>query len=258
MNTKKPGLNTYSCFFITIIASILLFGCGSAKDIDKIGDAQQCIDKATATTAMACVDKVEGLTSTGSYNIRCGAAFVREGFANPSKYTSAFSSLNGGGGTASFMGLVSFSSAANITTDAANANTTFNDCYAASAKGKTLISAFGYFSTALMKFFADIAPGVASCQAPTSGSYDLTTCMNQATLANPLGALTLTSTAEADSSPAGQVQTSIGSVIISTYNISCSGASANKDLCNTLSAAVTAGGSNPRSVFISFFQTSVQ
>lgn len=261
MKIKKPRLSTYSCFLIaasTVLLSIGLISCGSAKDVDKIGDAQQCLNTATSSTAMDCVTKVEGMTSVGSYNIRCGAAFVREGFANPIKYTTAFSSLSGGS-TTNFMGLVSFSSAANITTDASNATTTFNDCYSAGAKGKTLISAFGYFSTALMKFFYDVGGAAApACQAPTSGTYNLSTCMQQATVAQPLKVLELGSSTVSDSSSSGQVQRAIGSVIISTYNISCAGSSANKELCATLSTAVTTGASDPRAVFRSFFASAVK
>lgn len=264
MNIKKPRLTILRCLFVTL-TSTLFFGCGSETEVDKIGDAQQCLNSATATTAMNCVTKVEGLTSTGAYNIRCGAAFVREGFANPTKYTNAFGNLNNGQGTAIFMGLISFSSAGNITTDAANASTTFSDCYKAAAKGKSLISAFGYFSTALLKYFA--GTGQASCQSPTNGSYNLKKCLDDvaaaagggdATALDYLAKIASTdSNVTPDSSPAGQLQASLGSVIISAYNISCSGAGANKELCGTLQRSISAGGSNPRSVFTSFFTTSV-
>lgn len=256
MNIKKPRLTIVRCLLVTL-TSALLFGCGSETEVDKIGDAQQCLNSATSTTAMDCVTKVEGLSSTGAYNIRCAAAFVREGFANPTKYTSAFSNLNNGQGTANFMGLVSFSSTGNITTDATNANTTFDDCYKAAAKGKTLISAFGYFSTALMKFFSDAATGVAACKTPSSGSYNLETCMQQAAIANPLALVNLVTPNTTDAA-ATHVQTSIGSVIISTHTISCSGVGANKELCATLEKAITAGNSQPRAVFASFFTTSVK
>ena len=262
MNTKKPRPITYSHFFVTFAGTVLaatLLGCGSAKDVDKIGEAQNCLNSASATTAMDCVTKVDGITTVGAYNIRCAAAFVREGFANPVKYTTAFSSLNGSG-TSSFMGLVSFSSTSNITTDAANASTTFGDCYAAGAKGKTLISAFGYFSTTLLKFFSDSAPTSTNCKTPTSGSYNLTTCLADVAANLPSGPLALIELAKATttSASAAAVQTSIGSVIISTYNISCSGTGANKDLCATLKTPVTAGGSDPRAVFVSFFSSSVK
>tara|TARA_B110001454_G_C12723326_1_gene436674 strand:- start:30867 stop:31640 length:774 start_codon:yes stop_codon:yes gene_type:complete len=255
MTIKKPRLTFVRCFLVTLTSTLFL-GCGSATDVDKIGDAQQCLNSATSTTAMSCTTKVDGLTSTGAYNIRCAAAFVREGFANPTKYTTAFSSLNGGKST-NFMSLVSFSSTGDITTDASNASTTFSDCYSAGAKGKTLISAFGYFSTALMKFFADSCPSVTSCKSPSSGNYDLGKCITDAGTALCVEAANIALTSTPDSSASGQVQSSLGSVIMSTYNISCSGSGANKDLCATLKASVTAGGSNPRSVFTSFFTSSV-
>jgi len=124
---------------------------------DSLGTRQAMAIGTAGFTAMDCVTKVDGLTSTGSYNIRCAAAFVREGFANPTKYTTAFDSLKGSSGTSGFMGLITFSSAKSIATDTANANTTFNDCFKAGAKGKTLISSFGYLSKSLcadLKMFA--------------------------------------------------------------------------------------------------------
>lgn len=254
MTTQKTTIKTVRVLFATLVLSTI-FGCGSSKEVDKIGDAQQCLNVATSATAMDCVTKVDGITSTGAYNIRCAAAFVREGFTNPAKYTNAFSSLNGGG-SANFMSLVSFSSAGTINTDAVNASTTFSDCYSAGAKGKSLISAFGFFSTALMKFFADSCPSVNSCKTPTTSGYNLTTCMTDSANALCTASLSLVDTSA--SSAAATVQSSIGSVIISTYNISCSGSSANKELCNTLKASITAGGSDPRAVFRSFFSTSVK
>ncbi|MBL7543895.1 MAG: hypothetical protein JNL11_08765 [Bdellovibrionaceae bacterium] len=257
MNTKKTGLSILNSLF-AIVISLALLGCGSESEIDKIGDAQQCLNEATSATAMNCVTKVDGMTTTGAYNIRCAAAFVREGFANPTKYTSAFETLKGQSGTANFMGLISFSSAANITTDSTNANATFNDCYKASAKGKTLISAFGFFSTSLMKFLSDAAPTAASCKAPVQGLYNLNSCLTEASTAQPMEVAKLGSSVEDPASGAGLVQSSIGSVIIATYNISCSGSGANKDLCNTLNTAITSGGAEPRAVFRAFFINSVK
>jgi hypothetical protein len=263
MNTKKPGLIILRCFFVTLTTTIL-FGCGSAKDVDKIGDAQNCLNAATSATAMDCVSKVDGMTSTGAYNIRCAAAFVREGFANPTKYTTAFNTLNGSKST-SFMGLVSFSSTGVIATDTANATTTFNDCYSAGAKGKSLISAFGYFSTALMKFFSDSCTTVSACKTPTATGYDLSACLNGVTAAisggDPTCAASSASLVDpnaSSTSSAYTAQSSIGSVILSTYTISCSGSGANKELCSTLGTAITAGNSEPRAVFRSFFTTSVK
>lgn len=258
MNTKKARL-----IFITFVGISItvtgLFGCGSAKDVDKIGDAQNCLNTATSTTAMSCTTNVEGMTTVGSYNIRCAAAFVREGFANPTKYTTAFSSLNGGS-SASFMGLISFSSTGNITTDAANAYSTVMDCYAAGAKGKTLISAFAYFSTALLKFFSSAAPSSTNCKTPTSGAYNLNSCLTDVATNIPAGPLALIELANATTTntSASEVQTAIGSVILSTYTISCSGTGANKELCDTLNKSITAGGTNPRAIFVSFFTNSVK
>lgn len=261
----KVLTKVFRVLFISVLffyTPFILSSCGSEKDVDKIGNAQQCLNEATSSTAMDCVTKVDGLTSTGSYNIRCAAAFVREGFANPTKYTTAFDSLKGSSGTSGFMGLITFSSAKSIATDTANANTTFNDCFKAGAKGKTLISSFGYLSTALLNYFASIL-GTAECSTPSTSGYDLTSCIASAkSTTDPTKIIEIAkivSSSESDSSSAGLVQSSVGSVIISTYTISCSGKGANQDLCDKLSASITAGGgtSSPRGVAISFFKTNL-
>ncbi len=261
----KVSTEVIRVLFISVLffcTSFILSSCGSEKEVDKIGNAQQCLNEATSSTAMDCVTKVDGLTSTGSYNIRCAAAFVREGFANPTKYTTAFDSLKGSSGTSGFMGLITFSSAKNIVTDTTNANTTFNDCYKAGAKGKTLISSFGYLSTALLNYFASIL-GTTECSTPSTSGYDLTTCIASAkSTTDPTKIIEIAkivSSTESDSSSAGIVQSSVGSVIISTYTISCTGKGANQDLCDKLSASISAGGgsSNPRGVAISFFKTNL-
>lgn len=254
--------NSKNLILTTILAiSFFISSCGSQKEVDKVGDAQQCLNQATATTAMACTTKVDGLTSVGAYNIRCAAAFVREGFANPTKYTTAFEALKGTSGTSSFMGLVSFSSTGNIQTDAPNASTTFTDCFSAGAKGKALISSFGYITTALMKFLADSSSNTISvCTTPSATlGYDVASCMTQ--IGNSLNATyianiaTIGSSSVADSTGAGQVQSSIGTVIISTYAISCSGKGANVELCDKLKTAINSGGgtSSPRGVARKFF-----
>lgn len=261
----KVLTKVFRVLFISVLffyTPFILSSCGSEKDVDKIGNAQQCLNEATSSTAMDCVTKVDGLTSTGSYNIRCAAAFVREGFANPTKYTTAFDSLKGSSGTSGFMGLITFSSAKSIATDTANANTTFNDCFKAGAKGKTLISSFGYLSTALLNYFASIL-GTTECSTPSTSGYDLTSCIASAkSTTDPTKIIEIAkivSSTESDSSSAGLVQSSVGSVIISTYTISCSGKGANQDLCDKLSASITAGGgtSSPRGVAISFFKTNL-
>ena len=234
----------------------LLSSCGSQKEVDKIGDAQQCLNESTQSTAMNCVSKVDGLTSAGAYNIRCAAAFVREGFANPTKYTSAFESLKGNTDTSAFLGLITFSSAGSIATDTENANTAFNDCYNASAKGKTLIAAFGYLSTSLLNYFASFSNS-ASCNAPSASGYNLTSCITAASTANLAEVVKIVSLTEPETSAAGQVQTSIGTVIISTYTISCTGKGANQDLCNKLLTSINSGGgtTNPRGVAATYVKS---
>lgn len=233
---------------LTLTTSLYLISCGSEKESDKIGDAQICLNKATdLTSSNACVAKIEGIESTAAYAVRCNGSFIAEGFADPAKYIRATDQLNGGG-TTNFMAFMSFSAAPTFAENLANAGSTFSNCLKSGAKGTTLLSSFGYLTMSIYNY--------AKNKSGTCGSNpttDFSSCLSS-TDPNALIKMVDPATSDAD---AINLQTSIGGVIISSYNISCAGKGANETLCNTLSTTITnAGGTgNARAVGSNFFKT---
>lgn len=237
---------------------IIVLGCGQEKDIDKIGAAQFCLDGLGSSPSVSevndCIDKVSGIETSGAYGIRCAGSFIKEGFADPKKYVNAFKQLDGNS-TTGFMGLLTFTSAKTITTDTTNARDAFNSCLKSEGKGATMISAFGYVAMALYNFM--FTNDATSCpNTRTASGYDLAGCITAFTgnVANA-ASLAALGNASTGNAAASELQSSIGSVIISTYNISCTtGVGANKSLCDTFKTAITNGGgqNNPRGVAVQF------
>lgn len=255
----KALIKIFSCISILTLAS-----CGSEKESDKIGDAQICLNSATtAATANACLTKIDGITSTAAYAVRCNGSFISEGFASPTKYITAAQSLNGSNnGTTTFMGLITFTSAGSLSTDLTNASNTFTYCLTSGAKGTTLLSSFGYLAMSMYNYARSTGNGAtqtACPTTPTASGYNFSSCLTAFAVTNAVSNATAISNMVSSStsdSAASTLQSSMGSVIVSTYNISCSGSSANQSLCNTLNTAITnAGGvNNTRSVAVQFFQ----
>lgn len=246
---------------IAVLLSVFLFSCGGSKDVDKLGDAQFCFDhlgsSATVSEVNACVAMVDGQTSAGAEGIRCSGGFIREGFSNAQKYVDAFKQIEsgtGGSNMRTMMGLLTFTSGNNLTTDFANVDATFTSCYNSGGKGSTLLASFAYFSMSLIKFFN--AKNSSSCSGTPSGTpptYDLDACFTSFSSSNPADLIQLTQASSSDAAVIA-VQSGIGAVIATTYRLSCSGTGANADLCGVLRTSVNAGGSDTRAIAVNFFQ----
>ncbi|HPI39786.1 MAG TPA: hypothetical protein PLJ21_03225 [Pseudobdellovibrionaceae bacterium] len=260
----KTLLNSiFKPFLFISFALYFILGC-AATDADKIAEAQTCLDKATAATAEACTTKVSGLTSPGAYNIRCASKFISERFEDPNKYIEALSSISGGTGGSNMMnmmGLLMFSSKGNITDDTTSMSTTFDYCHKANTKGALLLSSFGYMGASLYAFASSTVS--ASCPSTPSGAgstYALGTCLNafgtDLTLANLTAIANLGSASTTDAA-ATQVQSAIGTIVITTYTVSCSTSQSNKELCDYFKTAINSAGgtSNTRAVAVSFIKT---
>ncbi len=244
-----------------IFGFVFLSSCG-AKDADKIAEAQACLDKATAATVESCASKVSGLTSAGAYGILCSAKFISERFEDPNKYIDALNSISGGTGSSNMMnlmGLLMFSTKGNITQDTTNMATTFDYCYKANTKGALLFSSFGYMGASLYSFANTNDPG--SCSSTPSGlgtTYSLGSCLTSFTsnIANAPTLLHLADATTSDSS-ASQVQSAIGTIVITTYTVSCSTSQASKELCDYFNTSINSAGgtSNTRAVGVSFIKT---
>jgi len=223
-------------YLVVVLAFVL--GCGSEKESDKVGDAQICMNKVTSGTPSVakgqvdlCLAKVSGLESKSASGVRCNGGFISEGFASPQKYINALDTLKGTGGATSFMGLITFTSSGNVTSDTTNAQTTFNECLTSGAKGTTIISSFGYFAMAMYRYMTTAGAGCST--SPTASGYDINACT---TAFVALGAVPLIEMFNFSSTTQSTIdfQSGLGSVLASTYTLSCASSSANADMCSLL------------------------
>ena len=251
---------------IFIVAIILMVGCSSGNNGDKVGQAQYCLNKAvTAAEVNTCLAKMDGIATASAQAVRCNGVFVREGFANPTKYSSSFNNLEGSSGANSnFMGAITFTSAGTYLTDTTNAYDGFNYCYEGGGKGTTLIAAYSFLAMSLYKYMVatNLGAAVKCISTPISTGYDVTNCITEYFTTNQTANTTPVTTSPicfmlnkaATNSTAKSFQESLGDVVIKAYNLSCSSSSANASLCKSLSDAITSSGgqSEPRLVAVNF------
>ncbi|MEZ0391752.1 MAG: hypothetical protein ACAH59_06025 [Pseudobdellovibrionaceae bacterium] len=148
--------------------SLFLSSCGGPKDVDKIADAQACLDRATASEADECVSKVDGLESEGAYLIRCAGKFVKEGFNDPAKLTSVMSAIDsdtGTNGSTSLMAGLAFKAESSTSLNFDSANEAFNYCTTANSKGLITLSGFAKTSSYFAKISNDTDLSGAEIQA---------------------------------------------------------------------------------------------
>jgi hypothetical protein len=242
-----------------------LLSCGGEKDADKVGDAQFCLDKLSATPSSAevdtCLEKIEGMDSIGAENIRCAAGFIREGFASGSRFVEAFEAIDSGTSGANMqalMGILTFASTNTITENYSNAASTYTSCLASGGKGSTLLASFSYLTMSLVRFFhtkdALVCPTTPIIH-PTSGYryYNMEDC---AANTAPLDLVDMVDP-NSPNAESIEVQTGIGSVIVGTSVVSCGTNVANTELCEVFTNAITAAGgsTNTRQVAIEFFKS---
>lgn len=201
-----------------LATTLFLINCAQ-KDADKLASAQACVDKSTAATAGACLEKISGLSSQQSYAIRCSVMFIQEGFDDPTRYISAFEQLNqNGSGNSSLglMGVMAFKSASTAAQNQANADTALSYCQQAGSKGYIMLAAAAQLGTTIAKY-GNLA---------TYSQADLL-----AVITNP----SVTDTAD--------FQTAVGATAVIAYQSNCTGTNtSNQQLCSTFQSAVTSAG----------------
>lgn len=206
---------------IATVLTCTLTACG-AKDADKIGDAQLCLDKATAAEAPACLEKLGDLDSQESHLLRCAGGFIEQGFDQPTKFISAFSQMGSsqnGGGTLALMGILAFD-------DKTKMDTTFASCEKSGAKGFILLASMAKMATTIGSLFTGTSgDGLAGLQAAISG--------------DPAAAQTAMESAITKLNGSEEEQAEVGATAIVAYQTNCtSGNSTNTQLCSQLSQAV--------------------
>lgn len=131
---------------------LLATACGGPKDVDKIAEAQNCLDTAAAADADACVAKVDGIESSGAYLIRCAGKFVKEGFNDPSKLSGVMDSISGdtgADGSTAMMAALAFKAEATTALNSISAQQAFDYCTAANSKGLILLAGLSQTASVL-------------------------------------------------------------------------------------------------------------
>lgn len=228
---SKNKIRSYKSFFFfavsTMAISFVLVSCSKEKDIDKIADAQSCLDSASTSDVDTCVSKVDGLSSQGAFLIRCVGKFMKEGFNNPSKIAGAVSNLNGGQGSSqstAVMAALAFKAESTSALNSTSAQQAFTYCTEANSKGLILLSGLAQTATVL----ADLGLGSTSNLSGTD-------------LKNLMGTLQGNTTAT----------TAVGSAVVSIYQSNCtSGNTTTGNFCQQFSSAIDSvgGTSNPASL----------
>ncbi len=211
--------------FLTLICtSLILTSCGPSA-ADKVGDAQLCLDTATASTVSSCVEKVAGLETSGAYLIRCSANFIQKGFGDPAQLVNAFRNLDstGSGTTTAFLGALNFA-------DNTFATQTYDYCLKTNQRGLSLLAAMVKSATSIA-VLGNLISG--SCSTSTSSSSGMQTCISS--IVSSIG------TSNGQSAAAA-----VGQSVVDIYQTSCqNGSQVSSSLCTQMSSAITsAGGSS--------------
>ncbi|WP_413290216.1 hypothetical protein [Bdellovibrio sp. HCB337] len=212
---KKKNL----AFICALSMSAFISSCGP-KDMDKVGQAQLCIDDAAQGEAAACLEKIEGIESKGAYALRCSANFIDEGFTQPARFREAFEAFdtNASSNTEAFMSVMTFKSKATMDDNVTFASETLSHCNKSGAKGLMLLGSMASTSTTLAKV-ANTLTGGGSGTTPTPQQ------INDALV-------------DLQNNPDPTTIAAIGSAISSTYTASCENGNANESLCNQLNDAL--------------------
>ena len=230
--------------FFLIITLIFASSCSEkTTDLDKIIDAQECLDQYTVNNSgdlNVCLQKVEGLETPAAYNIRCSVGYIGEGITTTT-LVNAFALIEtvSASSIESFLDAISFDAAVTGTSVGVNANfasagETNNNCAKSFAKGATILSTYYYITNTLYKTACDNHAGNCNQQAADIGTSLVLVGLGSE---NATAAL-------------------IGAAVIQAKTVSCSSGATNETLCDIVDNAVAnAGGtSNPTAVGVEFAQ----
>lgn len=215
----------------TLIVAATVFSlvsCGK-KDVDKVSEAQSCLDSSTSTTALSCLTKLEGLETASANIVRCSVYFVDQGFADPTRLQQVITQITdtsnpdaGSLGALTAMGFVAskYTMAQNDTLS----GTAQTACNNSGAGGLIYLASLSRIATAsLLDMGYDPSTGVA----PTSAQMQNQLCT--------VG-------------PSNTTKTAMGNAAISAYNKNCIGKDISKDvMCQQYQAAM-ATSSDPATI----------
>jgi hypothetical protein len=209
--------------------SIMSLGLGGCQetDADKIGDAQLCIDKATAATVNSCLSKIEGIETPAANVLRCSAGFIEEGFDQADRLISSLEELDSGGeGSAGLMSLIAFKSKSGGSLNKAFASATAQYCLKSGQKGLSLLGTLAKSAT-ILAALVDGALSSISTIDPADIRLEITALLNDAAANDPTALATVND---------------IGAAVAATYQIACSGSASTSDMCREMVEAIDTNG----------------
>ncbi|MBX3016771.1 MAG: hypothetical protein KF767_02690 [Bdellovibrionaceae bacterium] len=195
------------------------------SNADKVADAQDCLDRATSDTALACLSKVDGVETAGAELVRCSAYFIDQGFSDPGRLSRVSEELkkdgNNGGGGSSTIAVLSFmafsASKYDKTTNLNFSETAFASCQGSSSKGMIYLSS--------MTRIATVALGLVTLYDPTTGTPPTESQIREGLCTN--------------ATPASRAV--IGSATRAAYEQNCKGKENPDPVCKEYAAAVGGG-----------------
>lgn len=205
-----------------ITGTLFLTSCEEAEE-DLLKEAQLCLNKASASTAIDCVSKIASNTTSTAYGLRCTAAFISQNKADADQILQALKNLSEpgtctGGCSPTVNVMQSFRFASRDI-----ANYAFDNCLRADAKIYAQLASIIKLGTIVyIRAFAVTTP-----TEPTVD--DFKTALN--------------------SSMTGQDIDDIGGAISSTYGIVCTQpvdkqSQSTKDFCTEVKKAIDAGSTD--------------
>ena len=216
---------------LAVTLSVLSLGLGGCQetDADKIGDAQMCIDRASAVTVSSCLSKIEGIDTKAANVLRCSAGFIEEGFDQAERLINSLEELdNGGQGTTGLMSLIAFKSKIDGPANKAFAIATSNYCQKAGQKGLALLGTLAMSATTLA--------------ALVDPSLDFNSTIDSTDLKNQITALLSAASGMTPDPAAVATINDIGAAVSTTYQIACAGSSSTSDMCKELVEAIDTNG----------------
>lgn len=158
-------------FILTVVVFSVMSCSSKSTDMDKIVEAQECLDAYARTgegTLDDCEAKVEGLETASAYGIRCATGYLREGFTTQNFIDAidTLSSVNAGN-IETFLGLMTFNNAgtataADVAENYQQAQLVYGYCATSMRKVATMLSTFSYLVNALHNYVCTVN-GAGSC-----------------------------------------------------------------------------------------------
>ena len=207
--------------------SVLSLGLGGCQetDADKIGDAQLCIDSASAATVNSCLSKIEGIETPAANVLRCSAGFIEEGFDQAERLITSLEELDAGGeGSAGLMSLIAFKSKSGGVLNKSFAKATAEYCQKSGQKGLSLLGTLAMSATTLAALVDGALSNISTID-PADIRIEITNLLNDAAGNDPAALETVND---------------IGAAVSATYKIACTGNPS--DMCKEMVEAINTNG----------------